>query len=372
MNSRFQLEEFLLRLYFTSGIGKAYQQRILQGLSEQRASPPFGPLLTPALFRGLEIPPALLENFKDSKTLELAQKEHDLLQKYSVRLLSLLDCEYPSLLRQIHSAPPILFYRGNFLDWENRIGIGFVGTRRVSDYGKKVIRFLVEGLSQAPLFIVSGFAKGIDACAHTEALRAGIPTVGVLGTGLGKIYPKENESLYYSILEQGGFFTEYAFNTEPHPGYFPDRNRIISGLCKGIVLVEVPEKSGALITARFALEQNREIMVVPGNILSAQHGGSHRLIQQGAKLVARPEDLLEELQISANLSSPTLKTFSSPPLSLDPMEEALLVHLGFEPVHVDKLSEISTLDSSVVMSTLTTLMLKGVVEELPGKFFIRN
>ncbi len=362
----------LLCLYFAKGVGPVYQRRLLEkfgNLIEEIFLEKNFSELAQALSG--DFPISLLKNIYEDSNLRRAEKELEWLEKNQSKIITILDADYPPLLKNIHNPPALLFSRGNFSSWTDFLPIAFVGTREITDYGKKVISHLIESLEETNVVVVSGFAKGVDAYTHKAALKAHLPTIGVLGTGLDYIYPRENEELYYEMIEQGGFLTEYPTGTMPHPGHFPDRNRIVSGISKGVIVIEAPEESGALITARYALEQNREVMAVPGNIFSQNSRGSHRLIQQGAKLIEKIEDVLEEFQlIQKNIDK--ISSSEKNEIPLDETEKILFENLSSEPQHIDKIFEICTLPPSLIAGTLTTLVLKGVVNELPGKFFVKS
>lgn len=354
----------LLRLYFSPGLGKTYQRRLLER---------FGSALE-AVNQGWEdvaVPHNLESKPHLESIIEKAVLELEWLEKNSCQILSISDEDYPPLLRNIHGAPAILFSRGKFRDWENRIPIAFVGSRRATDYGKQAVETLIAEMADYPFAIVSGFALGLDAFAHEAALRAGLPTIGVLGTGLQYIYPKENEALFYKMLEPGLFLSEYARDSLPHPGHFPERNRLISGVSQAIILVETPEKSGALITAEFALEQGREVMAVPGSIFSPLHKGCHQLIQQGAKLVGSIKDILDELGLIDRKEEKEMRD-QVIEVALEAPERSIFSKISHEPLHIDKLTEISKLAPSSVAGSLTSLILKGLIKELPGKYFVKN
>ncbi len=279
----------------------------------------------------------------------------------------------------------MIFTQGQQSYFSSHFPLAFVGTRECSEYGKKVVENFIADLKGQNFLIVSGFAKGIDACAHAAALKNGLPTIGVLGTGLDLVYPKENLKLFKPILENGAFVTQYATETIPQAWNFPERNRIISGLSKGIILIEVPEKSGALITAKFALEQGRDVFAVPGSIFSKNNSGVHRLIQDGAKLVNNISEVLiefaqfETLKIkktlpsekSQNKEAAQEKAKAIPLESLKEDEARLYAYLSEDVLHVDQLVERAGLNSSETISILTSLMLKGYVNEVPGKFFVK-
>ncbi len=354
----------LLRLYFSQGLGKVFQRKIIEhfGSAQAALSQSWGKIAIP---QNLESKP------HQELVIQKASDELEWLEANEGEIVCFLDEAYPPLLRNIHGAPAILFSRGKFSDWENRIPIAFVGTRRATDYGKQVVQSLISEMKDYPFAIVSGFAAGLDRFAHEAALKAGLPTIGMLGTGLQFIYPKENEKLFYEILPTGLFLTEYSRESLPHPGHFPERNRLISGVSQAVILVETPEKSGALITAEFALEQGREVMAVPGSIFSPLHKGCHQLIQQGAKLVGSLKDILDELGL-LDRKEEVEKIDEVIEVNLDDLEKNLFSSLHHEPLHIDKITEISKLAPSSVAGSLTSLILKGLIKELPGKYFVKN
>ncbi len=296
-----------------------------------------------------------------------ADEQLKLMEEKNIQCLSVWDSRYPDLLKKTNAPPVALFYKGQFPDtWPTCIGV--VGTRIPSQYGRLVAEKLVTQLVDNGITIVSGLARGIDTIAHTTALKRGGKTHAVLGCGADYVYPAENRKLYETMQENGAIFSEYFIGTKPDAVNFPRRNRIISGVSLGILVVEAGQKSGALITASYALEQNREVFAVPGNILSAKSAGTNRLIQQGAKLVSSVEDILEE--ISAKLVQPVQHQLPLPP-NLDQLERKLLDHLSTEPVHIDKLVLELQESPAMVLSRLLTLELMGLVRQLSGKMFLR-
>jgi DNA processing protein len=269
---------------------------------------------------------------------------------------------YPSYLREIPGAPPLLYVQGA-IEEADRWAVAVVGTRRLTQYGRQVTRDIVTGLVRNGVTIVSGLARGVDAIAHKAALDAGGRTIAVLGSGLDCIYPAENRSLVTQILhERGAVISEYGMGVQPEAKNFPPRNRIISGLSLGVIVVEAGERSGALITSKFALEQDREVFAVPGSINSPASRGPNKLIQQGAKLVTSADDVIEEL----NLTMVAEKTAVQLALPESAEEAALLSHLSTQPVHVDQLSRASGMAPSLVSSTLTLMELKGTVQQVGG------
>lgn len=276
--------------------------------------------------------------------------------------------EYPSYLQQAPGAPPVLYVMGHITE-ADRWAVAVVGTRRLTSYGRQVTRELVSGLVQQGITIVSGLARGIDGVAHQTAVKMGGRTIAVLGSGLDHIYPAEHRHLAQQIVDQqqGAIVSEYALGVQPEARNFPPRNRIISGLSAGVIVVEAGERSGALITAKFALEQNREIFAVPGYITSPASKGTNRLIQQGAKLVIGVQDILDELNMSM-VSERVAVQMALP----ESAEEALLLqNLTREPMHIDELSRLSGLPTATVSSTLTLMELKGMVLQVGGMNYVR-
>lgn len=282
-----------------------------------------------------------------------------------VSLLTWNSTNYPACLREIPNSPPVLYQQGNLLV-EDRLGVAVVGTRRLTSYGRSVTRDLVLGLVQNGVTIVSGLARGIDAVAHKTALDAGGRTIAVLGSGLDCVYPAENRPLAQQIIQQGVLLSEYGLGVQPEAKNFPPRNRIITGLSLGVIVVEAGEESGALISAQFALEQNREVFAVPGNINSPVSKGTNRLIQQGAKLVTGIDDVLEELSLRV-VAEQTAVQLALPETA---EEAALLSHLSGQPIHIDDLSRAAGLPSSMVSSTLTLMELKGMVRQVGGMNYV--
>ena len=273
---------------------------------------------------------------------------------------------YPNLLRQIPAAPPLIFVRGRFEPLD-QWAVAVVGTRRLSAYGRLITHDLANGLARNGITVVSGLARGIDAVAHRAAIEAGGRTIAVMGCGIDKVYPPEHRDLAHAVADSGALVTDFPLGTEPSSANFPARNRLISGLSLGVVVVEAGEKSGALITSRFALEQDREVFAVPGNINSPVSVGANRLIQQGAKLVMRVDDILEEL----NLRMAAEQAVAQVALAETAEEAALLSQLSSLPTHVDELGRLTGLPSSLLSSTLTMMELKGFVQQVGGMNYVR-
>jgi len=277
------------------------------------------------------------------------------------------DKEYPSHLKEIHNPPKQLYIKGEIKN-QDKVAIAIVGTRKYSAYGKQVALDLSSKLAKLGITIVSGLARGIDTFAHKAAIEAGGRTIAVLGSGMDQksFSPSQNYPLGEEIAKNGAVVTEYSEGTIGAIYTFPERNRIVSGLSLGVIVIEAPEQSGALITANLALEQNKEVFAVPGNIYDENSQGTHKLIKQGAKLVTCVEDVLEELNLSHLLSdAPKIK---AKPDNKD--EEIILSVLCLQPMHIDEIIKLSKLPTSIVNSTLTILEIKGTIRNLGKNNYI--
>jgi len=281
------------------------------------------------------------------------------LETLDVRLITWRDKAYPARLKEIHDRPALLFIKG-VIKTEDEWCVSVVGTRQPTIYGRQVAEEIASGLAASRITVVSGLAKGIDTISHEAALSAGGRTLAVVGGGLDSVYPTENTELARRIVEHGALISEYPPGTRPRPENFPRRNRILSGLCLGVLVVEAAETSGALITAQLALEQNREVFAVPGSILSATSNGANKLIQDGAKLVMRVSDILEELNLTAAAHQMEMKEV----IPASDTEAVLLKHLGAAPVHIDEICQASRLPAQVVSGTLAMMELKGMVKQV--------
>ncbi len=290
------------------------------------------------------------------------------LAKEKLKALTIEDKNYPELLKQIYDPPFILYYRGD-LEALNGFSLAVVGARKYSPYGAQVTEKLTKELAYNHLTIVSGLALGIDTLAHSAAIEAGGKTIAVLGSGLDQqnIYPSQNRYLADKIQAHGGLIlSEYPIGTMPLKHHFPQRNRIISGLSKATLVIEAAEKSGALITAFHALDQNREVFSVPGNIYSNSSEGTNRLITMGAKLVTGAKDIIESL----NLSEAAAYIENKKIIPETNEEKLILTKLSYEPIHVDELKQLTKLDTSIINSTLTIMEMKGMVKNLGGMQYV--
>ena len=279
-------------------------------------------------------------------------------------VITFADARFPAALRQIPYAPPFLYVKGTLLPTDD-LAVAVVGTRKPSYYGRRVSYRLATDLCRHQVTIVSGLARGIDTAAHQAVVDCGGRTLAVLGCGLDVVYPPENKELYRLIPQHGALISEFPLGTPPEARNFPIRNRIISGLSRGVVVVEAGTQSGTHITANYALEQGREVFAVPGPIDSPGSIGPHRWIQQGAKLVREASDIMEELTGYA-AAAPA----SEPPASALRLEDPIIAHLSHAPLQLDDLIRAAGLPAPEVMSRLTLLELQGLVRELPGKYFV--
>jgi len=290
-----------------------------------------------------------------------------------LRLIPLTHADYPPLLREIPDPPPFLYVRGDLGTCERCIAV--VGSRNATAYGVTTARQICAELAQLKFTVVSGMALGIDSAAHEGALSVRGKTVAVLGSGLNQVYPAENRKLCERIAENGAVISEFALDSGPDAHHFPIRNRIISGMSCGTVVVEATRNSGSLITARLAAEQNREVFAVPGSIQSFKSMGTHTLIKQGAKLVENAQDIVAEL--GQFLAAPTPAQESSAGVSrieehygLTAEESRVFQSLGPYPLHIDELIRRLTIEAGKLSGILLQLELKGIVQQLPGKFFL--
>jgi len=281
-----------------------------------------------------------------------------------VKKISLENSNYPKILKEIHDPPKTLYIRGDFSS-KDEVAIGIVGTRNYTSYGKQVTENIAGDLAKMGITIVSGLAKGIDTWAHKAAIENDGRTIAVLGSAIDSksVYPSCNRKLADKITKNGALISEYPPETKSERWFFVQRNRIISGLSLGILVVEAPEKSGALITAACALEQNREVFAIPGSIYSKNSIGANKLIQMGAKLVTKANDILEELNLP--LIEKEKKSFK--PKTKE--EKSLLNILTKEPIHIDEITKKSKLDTGFVSSTLIMLELKGIVKNTGGGYY---
>jgi DNA processing protein len=306
-----------------------------------------------------------IENLMAVRSKISLDEEMERIERQGARVLTWDDPAYPPRLLNIYNPPPVLYVKGEILA-QDQWAVAVVGTRGATVYGKEAARQIAGDLARNRITIVSGLARGIDSEAHRAALDAGGRTIAVLGSGVDIIYPTESRKLAQAIAEQGALVSEYALGTPPEASNFPPRNRIISGLSLGVVIVEAGERSGALITADFALEQGREVFAVPGDIFRKKSMGTNKLIQQGAKAVLSVEDILEEL----NLTMVTQQAEVRAIVPENETEATLLEYITAEPIHIDELGRKSGLPIAQVSSTLALMELKGVVRQVGGMNYV--
>ncbi|UCG05626.1 MAG: DNA-processing protein DprA [Desulfobacterales bacterium] len=319
------------------------------------------------------VTPRIVTALQNHKPSEDIRKELDRIHQKGFWIVTMLDSSYPRLLREIPDPPPYLYVYGK-LD-EGSINIAVVGSRHATTYGITTTRDLCNDLAALGITVVSGMARGIDTAAHEGALMGKGKTIAVLGCGLDRVYPAENQKLYHRISENGAVVSEFALTTEPEAHNFPIRNRIISGISHGTVVVEASKKSGSLITARLAAEQNREVFAVPGSVQSFKSIGTHTLIKQGAKLVEHAQDIIEELypiikpHIAASGNLRRQDATRNVIASLPPEEVRVYEMLGPYPEHIDDLARKISMETGKLSSILLKLELKGIVQQSPGKLF---
>ncbi|TDJ52303.1 MAG: DNA-protecting protein DprA [Nitrospina sp.] len=361
-------QKYWVGLNMVLGVGKILFHRLVKALgSPKRVFHASRRELMGVERIGEKIARQILE-FDLERSLE---REYQLVERRQARILTLEDAEYPLLLKSIYDPPPVIYYKGTFLN-EKSVPLAVVGTRKPTSYGKMVAEKLCGVLSEQGVCIVSGMARGIDAIAHKAALHLGNPTVAVFGCGLDYTYPPESGSLRRRIEECGAVISEFPMSTKPDRNNFPARNRVISGLSHGTLVVEAGVKSGALITAQFALEQGREVFAVPGNIYSPESGGTHALLKMGAKLTDGPEAVIEELSESVLELLKERKNIELAAVELNPKEEHLMSLMSVQEQHIDRIIENSCLSPAEVSATLVRLELKGMIRQTDGKMFLMN
>ena len=298
------------------------------------------------------------------KTVDL-EKLWAKIESQGIKILIWEDETYPQRLKEIDQPPPVLYIRGDYLP-DDLFAVAIVGTRRVTAYGRQITEELAAYLASNRITLVSGLARGVDAIAHQTALKAGGRTIGVLGSGVDRIYPPEHRGLAEKMMESGAIVSDYAPGTPPDASNFPPRNRIISGLSLAVVVIEAGETSGALITAEFAAEQGREVFAVPGSILAPQSKGTNKLIQNGALPLLSVNDLMQPL----NLTHMGEHKAARKTIPTDETEARLMNVLGAEPLHVDEIRNQTDLPIEKVSATLALMELKGMVRQVGGMNYV--
>ena len=299
-------------------------------------------------------------------------KEWESITKQKVEILAYTDKTYPRLLKEIPDAPALLYVRGKYA-WQDKPLIAIVGSRTFTNYGEQAAHRFATDLAAAGYIVVSGLAFGIDSIAHKAALEAYAETLAVLGSGVddASISPQSHLPLAKAVMNAGALISEYRPGTKANEGTFPARDRIIAGMTVGTVVIEAPEKSGALITARHALDYNREVFAIPGSIFAPSSFGTNALIKAGAKIVTSVQDILEEFPLSDGVSAAKADASRIDNASLSQEEKKILTLLSHEPIHVDKIVKASTLGTSSASSALSLLEIKGFARNVGGMNYIR-
>jgi DNA processing protein len=327
-----------------------------------------------------------IKTFSDNDAIH---REIDRLREKEIKFAAISEKDYPKNLLQIYDPPPFFYYQGSFRE-EDTLAVAIVGSRKATTYGVKTAERIGRELALRGFTIVSGMARGIDTAAHRGALQGGGRTIAVLGSGIDVIYPTENKLLFNELIQQGAVLSEFPLSTPPLPKNFPQRNRIISGLSLGVVVVEASTNSGSLITAKLALDQGREVFAVPGSINSLTSQGTNGLIKEGAKLVETVDDIIEELPQQLNFKNRmTQKALHSKPkvcfqkdkdhpslhkaltITLKPEEEAVWNSISDEPKHIDTIILENQLKANAIYAILLNLEMKDLIQEHPGKYYSR-
>ena len=294
------------------------------------------------------------------------KRKYESLQALNIKILPYYASEYPAWLKNIDHFPPILFVRGS-IKIEDEISLAVIGTRSATTYGKNIAENFAADFAKADVTVISGMARGVDTAAHLGALKNDGRTIAVLGCGIDLSYPPENQKLMCEIINHGAVISEFNIGTPPWAQNFPKRNRIISGLAKAVVAIEAKEKSGVMNTVRWALDQNKDIFAVPGNIYAKTSQGTNQLIKDGAIPVTTADEILESLGIKYTKKERTTKT-----LLLHQEEKLIWDQLSLEPIYLDVLAENLKQPTSQILNILLDLEIKGLVKQLPGMMFVKN
>ena len=360
--------DYWLALSLTPGVGSILVKRLLDRFESPEAvfRAPLKELLE---VEGLG--EKVAREIKKGPLEKRVKRELYLLDKVKGRILTLRDERYPRRLKAIYDPPAVLYLKGEIRQSDD-LAVAIVGSRKTSPYGRMMTEKISQELAHEGVTVVSGMARGIDSVAHGGALSAGGRTLAVLGCGIDVIYPRENRSLFTRITEQGAVLSEFPMGSPPEAGHFPKRNRIISGLSIGVVVIQAGPESGSLITANCALEQGREVFAVPGNIGAEGSRGTHRLIKDGAKLVESSKDILEEILPQWRDEAIRAREPEVPKPSLPEEERKLYEFLEEDPTYIDVIIRETRIDPGRVSSLLLNLELKGLIVQWPGKCFSRR
>lgn len=313
----------------------------------------------------------LIEKIKNGPEEKLVENELSLLKGVGGDIITIKDVNYPKRLKEIYDPPPILYIRGSLKE-DDELAISIVGSRKTNPYGRWITEKISRELARHGITIVSGMARGIDAIAHMGAISEGGRTIAVLGCGIDVVYPSENRALFNEIIDHGAIISEFPMKSLPEGGHFPRRNRIISGLSLGVVVVQANQGSGSLITANYALEQGREVFAIPGNVGAEGSRGTNQLIKQGARLVESSEDILEEILPQWKREKGEDREEKRPKIDLAEDERIIYELLDENPLDIDTIIRESRFDAGKVSSLLLDLELRGLISQWPGKCFSKK
>lgn len=343
------------------GIGAVRMQALLKHFGDLESAWKAAPIDLARAGLGLKVIERIVQARRNVDLEKLWTK----IESQGIKILTWEDETYPQRLKEIDQPPPLIYIRGDYLP-DDLFAVAIVGTRRVTAYGRQITEELAAYLAANGITVISGLARGVDAIAHQTALKAGGRTIGVLGSGVDKIYPPEHRALAEKMMENGAIVSDYAPGTPPDASNFPPRNRIISGLSLAVVVIEAGETSGALITAEFAAEQGREVFAVPGSILAPQSKGTNKLIQNGALPLLSVNDLMQALDLTRLGEHKTARKI----IPADETEARLMGVLGEEPIHVDEIRNRAELPIEKVSATLALMELKGMVRQVGGMNYV--
>jgi DNA processing protein len=359
---------YWLALNFVPGVGAIFIKRLLDRFQTPEAV--FQASMKELLeVEGLGVKVA--SEIRKGPSEQAVKNELSSLEKSGGRMITLKDEVYPPRLRDIYDPPALLYLKGE-LKKEDELAVSIVGSRKTTPYGRWITEKISQTLVRYGVTIVSGMARGVDSVAHWGAISGGGRTLAVLGCGVDVVYPPENRNLFAKIIEQGAVLSEFPMGSPPEGGHFPKRNRIISGLSMGVVVVEAGPDSGSLITANFALEQGREVFAIPGNVGAGGSRGTNRLIKDGAKLVESSEDILEEILPQWKREKERIEEVKPRGPELSEEEKILYEMLGETPLHIDVMIRERQFEPGKVSSLLLNLELKGLISQWPGKCFSKK
>src|SRR5688572_7717093 len=354
-------KRFWIGFNLIKGIGAVRMQALIQHFGDLEIAWKAAPAELAAAGMGLKV----IERVIQARENVDLEKVWEKIEKQGIKILTWEDEAYPQRLKEIDQPPPVLYIRGEYLP-DDLFAVAIVGTRRATPYGRQITEELAAFLAVNGMTVISGLARGVDAIAHQTALRAGGRTIGILGSGVDKIYPPEHRALADQMMQRGAIISDYAVGTPPDASNFPPRNRIISGLSLAVVVIEAAETSGALITAEFAAEQGREIFAVPGSILAPQSKGTNKLIQNGVLPLLTPDDLMQALDLTRMGEQKAARNM----IPADATEARLMNVLSSEPLHVDEIRNQAGLPIEKISATLALMELKGMVRQVGGMNYV--